>query len=219
MLNIKTILSVLVICSLVACTRTAKQQPLLATLPERPRLQRDTASVIETESDVDDWFLHDTGIPLCCDVAVLTDAQKQLVNQLRQAEYFDPSGQKFQLEDGVDFYDCGLSIGCYTYIIQPAAFGDLNADGVEDVVVMFQNWTGGSGIIFELAAFINQEGKLHNVGTEYLGDRVKVTDLRIESQIITLDIVVQGEADPSCCPTQAETWHFKVANGQLQLLP
>jgi hypothetical protein len=37
-------------------------------------------------------------------------------------------------------------------------FGDLNGDGVDDVLVILISYPGGSGTFFDLAAVLNQDG-------------------------------------------------------------
>ena len=49
----------------------------------------------------------------------------------------------------------------------------------------------------------------------FLGDRVEVQALRIERGELVVDLVVQAENDPLCCPTRPVTYRFRLANNEL----
>ena len=79
-------------------------------------------------------------------------------------------------------------------------FGDLNGDGVDDVVVIVVSYPGGSGTFFDLAAVLNQDGTPNPVAYAFLGDRVIIRSLTIEAGQIGIEFVTQGPDDPFCCP-------------------
>jgi len=93
--------------------------------------------------------------------------------------------------------------------------GDLNGDGTPDAVVVLDTNTGGSGVFLYLAALVNQDGQPDNVSTVFLGDRVKIDAVTIQSGVVRLEMVVQGTQDAMCCPSQKVTQEFVLKNNQL----
>jgi hypothetical protein len=101
---------------------------------------------------------------------------------------------------------------------QPLVFTDLNADGRGDAVVILDFLAGGSGKFRFLAVMINQNGVPTNVAITGLGDRTEVKDIRVQGDIIALDVLTQHMDDGMCCPTLDATWRFRFENNSLTLL-
>jgi len=142
---------------------------------------------------------------------------------LQNAQYHSPDWGDYQLVNGV-FYRPpaapGDSAEIYlTQLDERFVTGDLNADSVEDAVVFLRTQNGGTGHFVELAAVLNQDGNLYNISTVYLGDRVIVESAQITNGVIILAMRVQGPNDGMCCPSQLETWRFRLENNQLVRLP
>jgi len=95
------------------------------------------------------------------------------------------------------------------------ALGDLNGDGLADAVATLAGSGGGSGTFISLAALLNEAGSPSNVATTYLGDRVNVTSVSIDSGEITVHLVSHAPSDPLCCPSQATTRRFRLSQGGL----
>lgn len=83
--------------------------------------------------------------------------------------------------------------------------GDLDGDGSEEAVVLLWESSGGSGTYHYLAVMGRSDGKIANLGTALLGDRVQVRAGRITSGQIQLDVVQPGPGDAACCPSQTAT--------------
>jgi hypothetical protein len=83
-----------------------------------------------------------------------------------------------------------------------AATGDLNGDGAPDAAVALATNSGGSGVFYDLAAVVVEDGRPVNVAIMPLGDRVQINSLTIQDGQIMVDMVTQGPDDPMCCPTQ-----------------
>ena len=98
-------------------------------------------------------------------------------------------------------------------------YGDLNGDGLEDAAVLLATQNGGTGVFVELAAMLNRDGRAENVATVPLGDRVVVESGRIHAGVIVLEMRVQGPNDPLCCPSQSETWKFRLQGADLSRIP
>ena len=142
---------------------------------------------------------------------------------LRFGIYHSPDWGEYQLTDGVYYRTpptAQESPESYTTRIQdPIFYGDINANGVEDALVILNTQNGGSGHLIELAAVLNQNGSAYNVSTIYLGDRVGVEFAKVENGTIILNMRVQGPNDGLCCPSQSETWRFFLNENQLMKLP
>jgi heat shock protein HslJ len=78
--------------------------------------------------------------------------------------------------------------------------GDLDGDRKDDAVVLLNVSTGGTGQLLHLAVVTRKDGRLENVATKFIGDRIQVRDARIQDHQIFLDVVQAGSQDPSCCP-------------------
>ena len=138
---------------------------------------------------------------------------------LKNTMYHSPDWGDFQLVEGVYLRPPqapGESTEIYrTEFREPAVFGDLDADGAEDAIVILATQNGGTGHFVELAAVLNREGRAENVSTVSLGDRVGIEAARIEVGVIILDMRVHGPNDPMCCASQLETWRFRLEGGAL----
>jgi hypothetical protein len=142
---------------------------------------------------------------------------------IRNNVYRSPDWGEFQLTDGVYYRSTPTpqdSPEAYTTRIQePTFYGDINADGLEDALVILNTQNGGSGHFIELAAVLNQNGSAYNVSTIYLGDRVVVESGKVENGTIKLSMRVQGPNDGLCCPSQPAEWEFVLSENQLVTLP
>ncbi|MEZ4673940.1 MAG: hypothetical protein R2932_06810 [Caldilineaceae bacterium] len=108
----------------------------------------------------------------------------------------------------------GLLVTLTGYI----AYGDLNGDDVEDAAVVLESNTAGTGVFYDLAVVIDEEGTLTNVATTLLGDRVELTDLDIVDGQIVVEMITQGPDDAACCPTLAVEDLFALEDGALVLV-
>ena len=81
--------------------------------------------------------------------------------------------------------------------------GDLNGDGVAEVVVLLWSNSGGSGT-FDYIAVVGRDetGSPLNLATAALGDRVKIRSAAIEDGLVIIDTVQSGPDDAACCPGQ-----------------
>lgn len=84
------------------------------------------------------------------------------------------------------------------------AFGDLNGDGVDDAVVVLEEWGGGTGLFFNLVTVIRRNGRLETPAVADLGDSIKINEIAIRHGIVTVDMITQGPNDPRCCPTERQ---------------
>ena len=97
----------------------------------------------------------------------------------------------------------------------PHAIGDLNGDGRPDAAVVTATETGGSGTFMALAAVLDDQGTPRQVAGVPLGDRVKVDSVSIADGTIEIALVRHGPQDALCCPTQAATLRYRLADNRL----
>jgi hypothetical protein len=127
------------------------------------------------------------------------------MDDLKRGEYrseWSAKG-KIKLNDGV-YKEKSLPDSATELVITMShkmAFGDLNGDGVEDAAVVLISDPGGSGTFYDLVAVVNSKGKPTYAASVFLGDRVKVKDVRIRSGNIVVKMVIHQRTDPKCCPS------------------
>jgi len=142
---------------------------------------------------------------------------------LLNSTYRSPDWGEFQLADGIYYRtppNPQESPEIYTTRFQgPIFYGDINADGLEDALVILSTQNGGSGHFIELAAVLDQNGSPYNVATISLGDRVVVESGKVENGTIVLNMRVQGPNDGLCCPSQAVIWNLVLNGSQLMKQP
>jgi len=91
--------------------------------------------------------------------------------------------------------------------------GDLDGNGAEEAVVLLAANAGGTGEMSYLAIVGRLAGRITNIATAPIGDRVQVRDARIDGRRIVLDVVQAGEGDAACCPGDlvTRTWDLSGA--------
>ncbi|MBW1855842.1 MAG: META domain-containing protein [Deltaproteobacteria bacterium] len=95
--------------------------------------------------------------------------------------------------------------------------GDLNGDGaMEHVVVLWEN-SGGTGTQNYLAVMGMLEGRLVNLSTTLIGDRVQLQAGRINNGKIEIDVIQHGLDEPACCPSQKATRIWSLDGKELTL--
>ena len=98
------------------------------------------------------------------------------------------------------------------------AAGDLDGDGVKEVVALIAENTGGSGVFVFLAVYSNTKEALIFQTSTIVDDRPMLNALSIENDEVFLDATVHASADPFCCPTLRMTRHYRlVAPKQLDM--
>ncbi len=93
--------------------------------------------------------------------------------------------------------------------------GDLNGDGVDERVVFLWESSGGSGTRIYMAVLGSHKGKLVNLATHLVGDRVQLQMGRVNHGKIELYVVQAGKGDAACCPTNKVLRTWSLRNKQL----
>ena len=113
--------------------------------------------------------------------------------------------------EGEPFIDGGASRPTVGLVEDFSLTGDLDGDGeIERAVVLWEN-SGGTGKPNYLAVMGEKEGRLVNLSTTLIGDRVQLRAGRINNGKIELDVIQHGPDEPACCPSQKATriWSLK----------
>ncbi len=91
------------------------------------------------------------------------------------------------------------------------AFGDLDADGVDDAAVVLISDPGGSGTFYDLVAVLDRNGNAFPVATTFLGDRIEINAVTIEDGQIVVDMLTRGPDEAMAAdPTQPVTRVFGI---------
>ncbi len=94
--------------------------------------------------------------------------------------------------------------------------GDLNGDGVQDAAVTLIVDPGGSGTFIYLAAVLNQDGAARPVASVFLGDRIIVKSLAIESGEIVVTLLTRKPDEAMATePTVKVTQKFRLEGDKL----
>jgi len=132
--------------------------------------------------------------------------------------YTLPDGMSYELANGVFWEQAAPGSATFNLVSVgrlPAAFGDLNGDGVPDASVIVVNDPGGSGTFRYLAAVVDEDGWPLNIDTVLLGDRTQILSNQVVAGAIVLEVVTHGPDDPMCCPTEHRTWTYQLQEGKL----
>ena len=97
------------------------------------------------------------------------------------------------------------------------AVGDFDGDGRADAVVTLVQQPGGSGSFTYVAVVLDPASGPRATNAIRIGDRIKVTGLRVDSSVVVLDYLDRAPTDPfTTAPSIATTKRFAVKDGKLQ---
>jgi heat shock protein HslJ len=138
------------------------------------------------------------------------------LQELKNASYkgVEAAGGAFTLAngrwEGKPYEPGSASVPSVTFLRDFRLAGDLNGDGAEEAVVLLTAGTGGTGEVWYLAVVGKPGGKVTNIATAPIGDRVQVRDAKIDGRRIVVDLVQAGENDAACCPGDlvVRTWEL-----------
>ncbi len=92
---------------------------------------------------------------------------------------------------------------------------DELSNGRQGLAVILISQTGGTGTFYDLAVLSDENGQLAPAAVTYLGDRIIINDIAIQDGQIVLDMVIQGQDDPFCCPTQQVIQTYELQEDEL----
>ena len=137
----------------------------------------------------------------------------------------DPSNATFKIErDTVALVNGraereaapGSATKVTTTLADPRVSGDADGDGRPDTVVVLIYQPGGSGTFFYVAALLNATGGVTTTPAVLLGDRIKVTGVKLDGRTIVVEVLDRTAGQPlSESPSVAATKRFVVDRGAL----
>ena len=142
------------------------------------------------------------------------------LDQLSNAAFNSPAPAEgpIRLADGVyqEAAAPGAASAISVRLLQDlAAFGDLDGDTLSDAAVILAGSGGGTGTFITLAAVRNEDGAPGGAATAYLGDRVRVSSIVIDSGEIVVTLTEHAPTDPLCCPRLMTERRFRLEEGTL----
>ncbi|MFC1724768.1 hypothetical protein ACFL4T_04010 [candidate division KSB1 bacterium] len=147
--------------------------------------------------------------------SVKTIERKNIFNAEYRSEFI--KGEKIKLKDGKYrkkyFPDSASELR--VSLLEKHAVGDLNGDGIEDAAVVLISEPGGSGTFYHLAVLINENGKLRNIDSILLGDRIAINSIKIKSKKIEVKILSRGKDDPMNVLNKQLTHKFEIRNNKI----
>jgi hypothetical protein len=126
--------------------------------------------------------------------------------QIANATYTGVRDEPVRLVDGryegPPFVAGGASRPTVTLLRDRVAFGDLDADGVDEALVVLVAQAGGSGSFVYLSVIATRAGEVSCLDTVPLGDRVRVRSLSVlKGGIVSADLMEHAPGDAACCPS------------------
>ena len=104
-----------------------------------------------------------------------------------------------------------------TTLAAERAVGDLDGDGRPDTGVTLTQQSGGSGTFSYVAAVLNSSSGPVGTNAIRVGDRIKITGLRLDGAVIVLEYLDRATGEPfTTAPSVATTKRFVVRDGKLQ---
>ncbi|MDX1579147.1 MAG: META domain-containing protein [Gemmatimonadota bacterium] len=111
---------------------------------------------------------------------------------LRQGTYLAQDGTAIQLVDGEREAEAP---GGVSYRLLRTARGDLDLDGEEDAAAVLVERRGSQELL-RLHALVADGESLEDVAVRLLGDRIVLSDLRVDEGLIHAELVVRRPGDP-----------------------
>ena len=143
-------------------------------------------------------------------VVAALPTQEQLANATYSGIYDEPVTLTDGLFEGEPYVEGASSRPRVQLIDGMSATGELDGDGVEEIVVLVTQMSGGTGENLYLAVMRGENDAAANVGTALVGDRIKLRTMAIVGSRLRLEVLQAGPEDAMCCPGELATreWAF-----------
>lgn len=131
---------------------------------------------------------------------------------------FRVDGTTIQLVNGLSELEAapGSAAKITTRYFGNEAFGDLNADGVQDTAFIVTQTSGGSGTFFYVVAVLSSPSGYTGTDAVLLGDRIAPQTTAIENGVVVVNYADRKPDESfAVSPSIAVTKYLKVVNGTL----
>ncbi len=154
-------------------------------------------------------------------VTALTWRQLKAATYLLPKKDGGPPDGLLPMEEGAftyAFVPGAASVENY-YLYRGVAFGDLNADGAEDAVVILVHSSAGSGTFYHLAVVLNEGGQPRPLSPVFLGDRIVVEHVSVVEGEIDLLLRTYRPDEPfGSTPTLQVAQRYRLSGATVELL-
>ncbi len=100
--------------------------------------------------------------------------------------------------------------------LQPGiAYGDLNADGINDAAMILSENTGGSGVFTSLLVVYSKDKQFAQALGVMIDDRPVINSLTVENGVLKLGALVHAPNDPMVNPTTSMSAEYTLFGGRL----
>lgn len=121
--------------------------------------------------------------------------------------------------EGEPWIEGGATVPSASMVGELMRQADLDSDGTIESINLVSYSGGGTGRFVHLAVSRFAKGVVDNFATAPIGDRVMIRDLRVDNDVILVDLVQAGPQDGACCPGDAVTRAWRLRPGGLEELP
>lgn len=102
-----------------------------------------------------------------------------------------------------------------TRLLDEKAYGDLNKDGKDDVVVLLSQSGSGSGVFMYVAAYVSGPVNYKGSSAIFIGDRISPLSLSIVNGTVTVNYLDREPDEPFAAdPTVPTSKQFIYRNGE-----
>lgn len=128
---------------------------------------------------------------------------------LKNATYFgievqDPVTLTNGFWEGEPYEEGGSSRPSVNFMRDFLLIGDIDGDGTTEAAVLLAGRGGGTGENIYLAVVRLEDGKLKNLDTVLIGDRVQIRKAGFGKEHIFFELVQAGPDDAMCCPGELD---------------
>ena len=145
-------------------------------------------------------------------VAAALPTHEQLANASYSGIYDEPVKLTDGLYEGEPYMEGASARPRVQLIDGMSATGDLDGDGVEEIVVLVTEMSGGTGENLYLAVMRGGDSAAVNVATALVGDRIKLRSMAIVGDRLRLEVLQAGPEDAMCCPGELATREWALTN-------
>ena len=149
-----------------------------------------------------------------------------IVDENTTLRHPDPSSATFIFNDGPVTLLAGKSEEAVgfgnrfieeTVLLDKVAYGDINADGKEDVALFLVRYGAGSGTFVYVASFTSGPITYRGSNVIFIGDRISPQSISIDNNLITVSYLGRTFDEPFTAePTILTIKEFIYVNSELQ---